>query len=1723
MLKLKPTFINEVGSRDATLEPKSLKVTVHQEMPLNLSSLKVLVQKELPLNNSLSIDGSKETHVIDSKHHVAVLANASIEDALITKLHREVRELHTSTQELHVCAHKDSEAANDSAVAAKASEVNALSSKVAAESSKNISVTKAQEASTSASLAKTSEVNAKASETAASTSAVAAKASEVKASASEVNAKASEGKAKTSEVNAKSSETNSEASKNIAVAKAQESSASAASAKVSETNASSSASSASASKNQAASSASASNAAQQQAQNSASEAASSATLATTKASQAQSSAETALDAAERAEIAVTALTGAMLEAGSCDLSTGSYPQPLVDSNENPRSCFWKVVKGGSVSGVEYGVGDSLVYSVELKDYYKIDNTESVTSVNGRKGVVTLTANDVNAYSKEETDTKLDLKFDKVGGSVSGNIQANGGSVTVMSPNSSANNAHFWLKRSNGTNAGLLLWERNSQNIHLRRYSTSSAMESEIVLQNDRIHTNKFYTQDAAQSSLGNSLTRKDWVDGNFVNLAGAQTITGVKTFTEMPALPIGKYLKLGGRDTLYRYPASGSSLDYATYIRGGKNKGDAGSAITFGSNDNLPLAQISNKGSILAEGSVISKAAQSSEGNSLTRRDWVESYFLGKSGGELSGDLILRETNTADTYSKELKFQNTAFTAGIDLAKGGSLRFINRNDNSVPFEMSMADGTFLLNKGNLNLVSGNLNIGSSKLLVAGVNVIGADTTVTRFGDSTYGRTMNLAAKDGVVKVVSAAGDNRVYHTGFKPTWADVGGLGYIKEVEGRYQVGAGKWLKAGGDLAGFLPAIAAKGSSAKSYLGSSEWWFKEAWVNQYRGGSVNVTGAVVGGNASLFKSNDTGNGTMFGADGVSHRALVGVSTTAGEYLFGGNIAGATGFDCYLRVSNTGKLEYTHGSTVNTVYHSGRKPTAADVGAYTRAESDSRFLGINAKAYSAGILEALDSRNVKPNGTSISANVRAIRPFFVSTSNVGTGDSGYVDLLVLDTYSDSSGGKPNALAFNKSNKKIYHLQPDFDGTSWGTAHALYSEANKPTAVDVGAEKQISMGNIGDHVQAVVLLHRISGGASDNYNFRGEVSLIRSNGLYPPLKYRIETNKAYNQTNVSGIAYCLGAETPDNYLCKVVYGGVHYAALRIAHSNAQISNSECKGSWDTGTTTGDPVIIGYYNTNTGAVLNAEIKDSLTKVRDCGIPYTTVRKPTAADVGAQPAHSRLTDYVNSLVRTTGQDLLIRDKRALVGTTSNLIINYANDYTQVDVQSALVVSKKVHGRQGVDAEGVGTGQGLAFYGKTAIGGTNDAWLRLNPHLQFSSGVYCGATGALRHDNEITAGAWVNNNRTSRLKPNFYDSTWGGNGLAGLSVLNQDTTGAHWLLASYYDTNNIRSGIQVLSHSTGEMRLYTDRRSKYVEVHAGNVFAGDPQSTSGNAYTRRDYVDGTFLAKSEVNTSSSWSGIINKIPKISSSGVLEVGQYIDFHVPNSTADFDVRITCSDANALTVQGGHLHAENTTQASSANAYTVKAYVDNKLNGAAGVYSGADKYEQNYPIGHTISAWGVGTQNQQSTAYITTDAYNNYVLGTALYGHHSIGKALAGTWACRGYDHSFGNVAAAHWQRVNAPTREEVKSIENLEYADEAHEMIKMDLVTENGVIPYVASATDSVEEVGKEFHRVALSSRQVIKPYVKLESPELLSEEDKVASLEKEVAELKALVQKLLNK
>ncbi|EIC9815363.1 hypothetical protein LA020_003059 [Vibrio alginolyticus] len=150
---------------------------------------------------------------------------------------------------------------------------------------------------------------------------------------------------------------------------------------------------------------------------------------------------------------------------------------------------------------------------------------------------------------------------------------------------------------------------------------------------------------------------------------------------------------------------------------------------------------------------------------------------------------------------------------------------------------------------------------------------------------------------------------------------------------------------------------------------------------------------------------------------------------------------------------------------------------------------------------------------------------------------------------------------------------------------------------------------------------------------------------------------------------------------------------------------------------------------------------------------------------------------------------------------------------------------------------------QTLHFGGKQGIRATDGSWLRINDLGSFTSGIFFGSS-LVRTDGEFTAGSWSATARAVRVASNYYDSTWGGNGVAAFSVNKPDSSGAHWAFASYYDGTNIRAGIQILTNSDGRIRFYTNRRSKQVEVYSGNVYAGAPQSSAGHSLTRKDYVD---------------------------------------------------------------------------------------------------------------------------------------------------------------------------------------------------------------------------------------------------------------------------------------
>lgn len=284
----------------------------------------------------------------------------------------------------HLDSLRQEVATNTEQVAADKASVNTMKNQVAAD--KTTATTAAGQAAASAANTSTSEVNSKTSETNSKLSEVNSKASETASKAAEINSKSSEANSKASETASKAAETNSKASETAAKLSETNSKQSEVNAKGSETASKASEIAAKASETKAktyeincdAFSSSANSAADN---------------ALAQYEMSVQMANNASAAAERAEAAASVATGAMVDGGGVNLSGGTYPLPLRVGG-NSVSTFWKVTVGGTVSGEAYGVGDTLVYSKTLASYYKIDNTESVTSVNGKTGAVALVAADL---------------------------------------------------------------------------------------------------------------------------------------------------------------------------------------------------------------------------------------------------------------------------------------------------------------------------------------------------------------------------------------------------------------------------------------------------------------------------------------------------------------------------------------------------------------------------------------------------------------------------------------------------------------------------------------------------------------------------------------------------------------------------------------------------------------------------------------------------------------------------------------------------------------------------------------------------------------------------------------------------------------------------------------------------------------------------------------------------------------------------------------------------------------------------------------------------------------------------------------------------------------------------------------------------------------------------------------------------------------------------------
>lgn len=269
----------------------------------------------------------------------------------------------------------------------------------------------------------------------------------------------------------------------------------------------------------------------------------------------------------------------------------------------------------------------------------------------------------------------------------------------------------------------------------------------------------------------------------------------------------------------------------------------------------------------------------------------------------------------------------------------------------------------------------------------------------------------------------------LYSERFKPTWVDVGGEGYFTKDASGFIVPA-QWLRSFNPDRGILPALSGQGSTAVSYVGNSTWWFKEAWVNTYRGGSLNVTGTMETASNTALKQ------TISGAS-ATLASMINVNDGDTRYInWGGGLNILSFIKTAVDGSGNAATVNVHGRLTEKgqrVYSPNNKPTADALGVLP---TGSKSLNTSTD------WDTLDTTNFYNvyKGSSVVFTNAPPGADFGTLSVVGGGDSGFVtQVFTRRTY----------------NTQWIRTRTDSGGGGgWSSWSRIYSEAFKPTWADVG---------------------------------------------------------------------------------------------------------------------------------------------------------------------------------------------------------------------------------------------------------------------------------------------------------------------------------------------------------------------------------------------------------------------------------------------------------------------------------------------------------------------------------------------------------------------------------------------------------------------------------------------------------------------------------------------
>ena len=599
-------------------------------------------------DTSTTIVAMLEPSVSDINEHTAFVTEKA-DEAAVSASNAESSASSASASENN--ASSSETAAANSATAAATSESNASDSEEAAASSASSAGTSASNAATSesnaadsASEAATSEGNASSSETAAANSATAAATSESNASDSEEAAASSASSAGTSASNAATSESNAADSASAAAA-------SEAAAKVSEDNASESESNANQSSvdselSAAASAASATESLQyaEASETSAHIANDSEAAALASEQKAQKWAEEEEDVpvegdqfsskhwAAKAEQFAGTVTNGMYFAGSWDMADGLPPTPVDDkapwyrvvasvaeallpnleqSSKNPQ---WAELV------IDANPGDQLCWDPINLEWFLIDTTDQVWSVNGQLGDVNLDADDVGALPI-------------AGGTLNGHLTMNLGDYIYLK-----NGVHVISHNDGGGNFNIRL---NSTASGESTYVVSeSAIQQEFSYENDYPFV---YLKMAGPGTAGERITWDTIIRFTLDNIKINENIVYHQGF-KPTASDIGAVSTSGG---------STISSDQADLLIVNRTNGNQSAAVKYQNNDSQVFAGIGSDNTF-----VISNVADLTTGGVRLNSD--SGYIQTPGSISIGSQYRISSTIIIQNINNNYEFGNTA-------------------------------------------------------------------------------------------------------------------------------------------------------------------------------------------------------------------------------------------------------------------------------------------------------------------------------------------------------------------------------------------------------------------------------------------------------------------------------------------------------------------------------------------------------------------------------------------------------------------------------------------------------------------------------------------------------------------------------------------------------------------------------------------------------------------------------------------------------------------------------------------------------------------------------------------------------------------------------------------------------------------------------------------------------------------------------------------------------